>query len=31
MEQFKKDIEKYSDAYLSERAKQLDVDVSCVW
>jgi len=31
MEKLKEDIEKYSDAYLSERAKRLGVCVSCVW
>ena len=31
MKKLKADIEKYSDAYLSERAKRLGVCISCVW
>ncbi len=31
MKKLKEDIDKYSDAYLSERAERLGVCVSCVW
>jgi transposase len=31
MKKLKEDIEKYSDAYLSERAKRLGVCISCIW
>ena len=31
LEKLKEDIEKHSDAYLSQRAKRLDIGVSCVW
>ena len=31
MEKLTEDIEKHSDAYLSQRAKRLGVCLSCVW